>query len=304
MDDRRYLIVGGAGYFGARLAEALMAEAKVTITQRSISPVRSTWIKRTGLQAIAFDSAKCSQLPDVGSFDSIINLAMPGAAEAARDPEAGRTRALTTANACLRLLNEGRAARMVHFSTFHVYGGANRNRYEENDVPAPVLSYGHLHLEIEDMVLGHEQVVAVRPSNMVGAPAHSDLGDQVKLLFLDLCRQAASGAMKLDNDGLSYRDFLPFDDAIAAVRLLLTTKMGEHRLFNLARGETVRLDAAAQLIRQVAGDAPAIEFGTGQDAFRRPFTVSIERLKKLGWEPRASLSDEAARIVKFFQEHA
>lgn len=304
MADRRYLIVGGAGYFGARLAEALMAEAKVTITQRSISPARSTWIKRTGLKAIAFDSAKCAQFPDVGSFDSIINLAMPGAVEAARDPETGRTRALATANACLQLLDEGRAARMVHFSTFHVYGGANRNRYEENDMLAPISPYGHIHLETERMVLEHEHVVAVRPTNMVGAPAHSDLGDQVKLFFLDLCRQAASGAMKLQNDGLSYRDFIPFDDAIAAVRLLLTTKMGERRLFNLARGEAVRLDAVAQFIRQAARNVPAIEFGTGQDTVRRPFTVSIERLKTLGWEPRASLSGEAARIVKFFQEHA
>lgn len=301
MDERRYLIVGGAGYFGARLAEALARTAKVTITQRSESPARREWTLRAGVEAVVFDSGRSLDIPVDGNFDAIVNLAMPGASEAASEPVAGRERSLATAGACLKILEQGRAARMVHFSTFHVYGGGGRIRYEETDIPAPVHPYGAIHLAVEELVLETEGVVVVRPSNLVGAPAHSDLGDQGGLFFLDLCRQAVAGRLRLKNDGLSYRDFLPFDDAIAAVRLLLDTKLVGIRLVNLACGSAMRLDSVARLISDTAGDCPPIEYGAGRDAFRAPFEVSVERLRALGWAPRASLANEAGRIIDFFR---
>ena len=304
MVDRRYLIAGGAGYFGARLAEALSADAMVTITRRSLPPHRAAWIERTGIEAVAFDSARDSEFPTHDRFDAVINLAMPGAADVSRDAAAGRAQAHVTAKACLRLLDAGRATRLIHISTFHVYGGAGRASYDEMDTPVPVTPYGQLHLEIERMVLEDRRAVALRPSNMVGAPAHADLGDQARLLFLDLCRQAARGRITLHNDGLSYRDFVPFVDAIAAVRLLLDCDLDGYRLFNVARGEALRLDAAAALIREVAGVAPAVEFGDGQDAYRVPFTVNVDRLNSRGWQPRGSLAREVADTVRFFRECA
>jgi nucleoside-diphosphate-sugar epimerase len=296
----RVLIVGGAGYFGARLAEALAAEHAVTITQRSSSAVRDAWIARAGLQTVHFDSANAELIDVAGAFDAIINLAMPGAAEAARDPAAAMRRALATARACVRLLDEGRALRLLHFSTFHVYGAGGREVFSEDDAPAPIHPYGHTHLACEQLLGADSRVWMVRPSNMVGAPAHADLGDQAKLMFVDLCQQAARGAMKLNNDGLSYRDFLPFDDAITAVRLLLTAKPQSQCLFNLAHGSAIRLDEAARLIRDASPVPPTLEFGSGTDAFRQPFGIKIERLQQLGWQPQASLAAEAARLIKFF----
>lgn len=291
----RLLIVGGAGYFGARLAEALAVEHEVTVTQRSLSPVREAWTKRVGLCSVAFDSAVNQTLSVDGEFDAIINLAMPGAAEAGRDAPGAMESALTTARACVRLLDEGRAARLLHFSTFHVYGAGGRAVFDENNVPAPVHPYGETHLACERVFENDERVFVLRPTNMVGVPAHA------KLLFVDLCRQAAAGVMKLHNHGLSYRDFLPFSDAIEAVKLLLVAKQKALRLFNLASGEALRLDAVATMIRQAAGTMPTIELGAGQDAFRAPFRVTNARLRALGWSPRAALFDEAQALVKFFQ---
>ena len=296
----KLLIVGGAGYFGARLATALKSEHSVTVTQRSTSAARTEWVERTGLQTCRYDSAENETLPTSDEFDAIINLAMPGAAEAGRDPEAAKTRASRTVQACIRLLEEGRAQRLIHFSTFHVYGGGGRGDFDESDAPAPIHPYGETHLLCEQLLKDNDKCVVLRPSNMVGAPAHADLGDQSKLLFIDLCQQAAHGSMKLHNDGLSYRNFLPFGDAISAVRLLLEAKMQETRLFNLASGAAMRLDAVSELIRSAAPQPPVVEFGTGKDAFREPFTVNVERLSAMGWQPQASLFDEAVEIIRFF----
>ena len=206
----RYLIVGGAGYFGARLSEALSAEADIVLTQRTQAPERQAWIEKCGFDVVDYDSDQSSGLAVTGSFDAVIHLASPSAPEAAHDSEAARRRALNVANHCLDLLNKGCAARLLHFSTFHVYGAVGSSRYAESDVLAPIHDYGKIHVECEAAVGAHPNAIVVRPSNMIGAPAHAALGVQAKLMFQDLCRQAAGGRMQLHNDGKSYRDFLPF----------------------------------------------------------------------------------------------
>jgi nucleoside-diphosphate-sugar epimerase len=299
MAERRCLIVGGSGYIGARLAEALSEQCTVVVTRRGASPARDAWAKRAGIEVVGFDSARDAAISVSGDFDAVINLAMPGAAEAGRDADAS-TKAAASAGAVLQLLQSGRSGRLIHFSSFHVYGGAGRQHYSEDDVPAPAHPYGHIHLECERRMLAQPGTLVVRPSNMVAAPAHADLGDQSKLLFLDLCRQAAAGAVRLHNDGMSHRDFLPFDDVLAAVRLLLTAPLDGVRLFNIARGQSQRLDEVARLI-QAAAPAPIdLAFGDGQDAFRLPFTISIERMAARGWRPSASLASETRRIIDFF----
>lgn len=281
------------------------------VTQRSQSSERTTWLKRAGVLAVGFDSAVQAELPVKGTFDALINLAMPGATEAAREPETSRTRALATANACLRLIKGGRAGRLIQFSTFHVYGDVARARYCERDPAAPVHPYGRIHAECERLLLDETAGVpacVVRPANLVGRPAHGDLRDQAKLLFLDLCRQASTGALKLHNDGLSYRVFLPFADAIDAVRMLLHAPLEGERLFNLAAGEAQRLDEVARLVQtaatRVTGRAPALEFGAGRDSFRQAFAVDITRLQALGWQPHGSLAEEAEQVARFFLERA
>ena len=296
MAEGRCLIVGGCGYIGARLAEAWAAEWDVTVTRRSTSAARDAWLARAGVRAIPFDSATMSALPVAGEFDLVVNLAMPGTAEAARDPDAAH-KARVTAAACCELLRQGRARRLIHASSFHVYG-RSRARYHEDDTPEPVHPYGAIHLECERVALAHEHACVIRPSNMVAAPAHPDLGDQLRLIFLDLCRQARTGKLQLHNDGASHRDFLPFDDVLSALRLLASSPVSG--VFNLARGASMRLDEVARLIASAAEGDVEVGFGTGTDAFRAPFVVDTARLRALGWAPQAALQDEARRAIRFF----
>lgn len=299
------LIVGGAGYFGARLAEALAPSQDVTVTYRSMSPVRQVWLDAAPVSAFAYDSARDTGLATDRSFDLVVNLAMPGAREAQADPEAAMDRALATAGACAALLTEGRAKRLVHFSTFHVYGGAGAPDYPEDTLPTPSHPYGATHLAVERALAGSaaaEQIAMVRPTNLVGAPAHRELGDQAGLIFLDLCRQAAeTGRMVLRNDGLSYRDVLAFPDAVDAVRLLAEVPALPYSIFNLAAGTAVTLQSIAEGIAEGLHDPVEIAYGDGTDPYRSEFHVDISRLTALGWTPTHDFRAEAARAVAAFR---
>ncbi|KHQ50173.1 NAD-dependent epimerase/dehydratase family protein [Mameliella alba] len=302
MADTGVLVVGGAGYFGARLAEALAADRSVTLTWRSLPSARAAWLDSSQVAGVAYDSARDDALPVTGRVGAVVNLAMPGAKEASADPEGSKARALKTIDAILALLDEGRADRVVHFSTFHVYGGAGAPDYAEDTAPRPIHPYGEAHALVEERIAAHahaDRVTVLRPTNMVGAPAHADLGDQAGLIFLDLCRQAVSGRMELRNDGRSYRDILAFPDAIAAVRLAIETPSTGGQVMNLAAGEAIRLDALAQDISAAA--LAEVTFGDGIDAFREPFQVSINRLRAVGWAPTNDLGPEIAHTLAFFR---
>ncbi|MEI7731547.1 MAG: NAD(P)-dependent oxidoreductase [Verrucomicrobiota bacterium] len=310
------LILGGGGFLGARLAEALCEPHEVWVTYRRASAARQAWLDKSGgkIRGFCFDSERQRDLPVGNPFAAIINLAMPGAAETQSDPVRSLDNALRGVNACLDLLGNGGAERLIHFSTFHVYGADGRSQITEGDPPAPRHPYGRNHLACEECLQTSphaSRVCIVRPTNIVAAPAHDDLGPQAGLMALDLCRQAAQqNRIKLQNDGQSYRDFLAVGDCLTAVKILLgadQSLMGG-RLLNLASGTAIRLaDVVAMIQKQsemVLGHRPAAEFGHGTDAFRHPFRVAVTALASLGWRPKLDLEREIRAILEFFYHTA
>lgn len=317
MDERRcphVLIVGGLGYFGSRLAAALGNQSDVLVTSRSLSAEREQWLRATAgtINRVQFDSAEHQNLPTGESFDCIINVASPSAAEVARATDLIREHALRTIRACLDLMKAGRAARLIHFSSFHVYGSHHQTRFSEEDIPEPTHPYGEVHLQCERAIADESDglpVFIVRPTNIVGAPAHADLGPQSALVFLDLCRQAIeTQRLSLRSNGKAYRDFVTMKDAIEAVRKLLsapgsTTPSGGLTL-NLASGTAHPLEELAKQIQleanRLKGYQVAINFGSGQDSFSEPFRVANDRLRTLGWQPRNDLRGEIRQTLEFF----
>lgn len=312
---RRVLIVGGLGYFGARLASALGVESDVTVTSRSLSADRRRWLEKNegSIKSVHFDSAAQQNLPVDGKFDCIVNLALPGAAEVSRDRDSSREQALRTVRACLSLLKSGGATRLIHFSTFHVYGAHRQALFSEEDVTRPTHPYGELHQQCEQLLTAEsdgQPVFIVRPTNIVGAPAHGDLGPQGALVFLDLCRQAMQERqLSLRSNGRAYRDFVTMSDAINSVTLLLS--LARHAaapgafVMNLASGTALPLDELARKIQAEAegltGESIAVNFGVNLDSLSEPFQVTNERLHALGWQPLNGMGDEIRQTLEFFR---
>lgn len=312
--QRSLLIVGGLGYLGSRLAAALGDRARVTVTSRSLTPLRERWLSQQGSRVswLPFDSARHDRLDTGDTFDCILHLATPSAAEAGQQPDKSRELALRSLAAALGLCQAGRASALIHFSTFHVYGAPGRACYSEETASLAEHPYGQIHRQCEQAI---EQatpgipVFVVRPTNIVGAPAHGDLGVQASLVFLDLCRQAVQNRrLKLRSDGQAYRDFVTMADAIQAVCLLIAAAREAPpvtRVLNLSQGQATRLDALANQIQSEAQHllqaAVPLELGDAADAFQAPFHVANDRLRQLGWQPSGDCGREIRETLQFFQ---
>ncbi len=311
---KRFLILGGAGYLGARIAQLLLELGEVTVTARNLTPAKQVWARSQGtkLTLRAFDSSAVEPVSLRGPFDCVLNLATPGSSESAKDPQRARAGALASAELALQLVKTGAASRLVHFSSFHVYGQPGQTAYDESDTPHPKHPYGQTHLAVEESLRPHMEnhsVLVLRPTNMVAAPAHPDLGLQDKLLFLDCCRQAArDGIIRLVNEGGAQRDFLPLADALSAIKQIATAERVPSGTYNLALGKSQSLRTFVERIAKTASGLLDREirlaYGDGRDPYDKPFSVATAALQSLGWKPKADFEPEIRSSLRFFQNRA
>lgn len=219
------LITGGSGYVGGRIAAHLLKNGcgvVVGTRQKAASPA---WL--AGASVRAMDWASADSLKNACSgVEAVIHLAAMNEIESAKHPVAALE---ANTKASLMLLEASISAgvkRFIYFSTAHVYGAPLQGVIHEGTLPRPIHPYALTHKFSEDFVLaahslGRVQGAVFRLSNGFGAPTNETV-DRWTLLVNDLCRQAATnGVLKLQSDGMQWRDFITLTDVARATHHIL-----------------------------------------------------------------------------------
>lgn len=306
LSNQSFLILGGLGYFGSRLAEYLAKYNNVTVTCRSENSIRYSWANSKNIEVICTKGKGLGENLKSRNFDCLINLATPGSSECSKDTKKALEETQQNINDCFDGLRSGRFSRLVHFSSFHVYGKV-QDIYTEMDQPHPVSPYGFVHFEAEKTLatFGADlPITVIRPSNMVGRPAHTELGDQARLLALDLCNQAIGGELTIHNDGKSYRDFVSIENAIAAVEYIIYSKSSPLKVCNLASGQSLMISDFVDFIVDYFSQNKKklkVTYGNSTDLYRLPFKIDNSKLKELGWKPNHDLPFVINEIIRFFE---
>lgn len=268
--EKRVLVVGGSGYVGQFVIQALTARgARVHVTHR---PGREPRGLPGGAQLHPMeitDVASVAAVVREVAPDVVVNCAAISAIGAVeKDPEAAR------AVNCPRELVEEIAAEdvaprlFVHFSTDIVFDGDPSKVYDEDCAPAPVNAYGRMKAEFDAHLAGRSRPVCVvlRPTNIIG-PLHpyGATGGTKFLQWLDGRLQADEATKVFDDE---YRNYIWVEDlAEVVVRLVedFPLRQPPHALMHCGGPEALsRLDVAralaaakgyADTYREVAGGA-------------------------------------------------
>jgi GDP-L-fucose synthase len=99
-------------------------------------------------------------------------------------------------------------------------------------------------------------------------------------------------------DGKSYRSFLNVIDLAAATKFFISQDMFSNQVTNLNGEKEVSIYDLAYLIKNVTEYSGEIVFDASKPNGARRKTLNDDSIRKIGWEPKISLSQGITEYVK------
>jgi UDP-glucose 4-epimerase len=233
------VVLGGTGFIGSELVRALVARGDNVV---SASRSGKTDIPVVHGLALDLQHENCPQAILNDSDDIYVLIGQISA-------DFDRT---TWANALQRLAIalKSCSARVIYFSTVHVYGHTPTPANEQAPcAPMDDKGYGAFKLESEGILKDHiapERLTILRLTNIYGTPKNRGFINFV-------LRAALSGQdVKLNGDGQQQRDYLLLDDLVKIVAGPVRDRTDLHGIVNLATGTAYRNEEVVQLAQAVS----------------------------------------------------
>jgi UDP-glucose 4-epimerase len=280
-------LLGGAGFIGRNLAEALRLRGHRAIV---VDPMTGA---APSPDAFAIALAERSALEDLFArqqVDTVVHLAsllLPSSDAAAFEREMAEVLAPSFAlmDSCARA-----SRRFVLFSSGGtVYGDPGPSPAREDQPLAPKSRYGLAKLMLEEHArLAHRQLglpcLVLRPSNPYGR--HQRLNAAQGLVAVALGKALAGAPLEVWGDGEAVRDYLDVRDLADAVVRLVDS--GAEGTFNIGSGVGHSVNEVIELVRRTSGRALEVVRRPARSVDVRRIVLDTSALRSaIDWRPRS-----------------
>jgi len=307
-----FLIIGGGGFIGSNLVEALLKRGDDVRALDDFSSGRrenladaATWAGAGGgrfelLEGDIRDSETCRAAMDGVEF-ALHQAAIPSVQRSVRDPLSTNEVNIT---GTLRLLEAGRAAglkRFVFASSSSLYGESETLPKIESMEPAPISPYGLQKLASETYCRLYHRLyglptVALRYFNVFG-PRQDPNSEYSAVIPRFLTAIRDDRRPTIYGDGEQTRDFTFVGNVVQANLLACAAgpdAMG--RAYNIGCGDRISLNQLVSSIADMFGKSVAPEYADPRDGDIRHSQASIERAeRRLGYRPDVDLAEGLRR---------
>lgn len=293
----KVLVTGASGLIGGRLLAALARDETTFV--RAASRVARNW--PTGVDGVvAHSDAPETLIAACKGMEVVVNLASMPEAACAIDPEAALRANAGGTLALVRAAMAADVARFVQLSTSKVYGNNPSGMVTEETITHPTSHYAITHRAAEDYASLHPDAIVLRLANGFGAPA--DLATPCwGIMVNEFGRQlVTTRRIVIRSDGLAWRNFIPLDDVIVALRAAATIlPMGTYNL-GAAESMTIRAmaDRVAAVGEGVLGFRAEIVVGASVlNAPIEPLDYRTDRFRSTGVSLIESIDHEIGRTL-------
>jgi len=300
LHGKTVLVLGGRGFIGSHLTDALLAQgAKVRILDRiSVQPVSGAPEERVGLQIQEGDFTSVADLDlaldGVDSCDHLVSTTVPQSSnlDPVYDAQTNLLGSLRFIDAAVR---HG-VQRVVFVSSGGtVYGQPLSVPIREDHPTDPLCAYGitklaiEKHLELARRLHWLEHVI-LRLANPYGPRQRPEASQGAIAVFA--AKALRGKAIDVWGDGSVVRDFVHITDVVSALIAAITRSDLNHRLFNIGSGHGASINELLDLIRSILSRELSVNYfpARGFDVPKNVLDVTRAG-DELGWKPVMSLSD-------------
>jgi len=208
----------------------------------------------------------------------------------------------------LKLINDKRNYKMpilLHFSTDEVYGDIELGSHIESDLLKPSNPYSATKAAADMLIMAWARTykipyIIVRPTNNYG------IGQYVEKLIPKSVKYLTIGRkIDLHDNGSPIRTWLHVTDTVNAV-ITIIEKNVVNEIFNISGNyETANINVVTKIVNMLFGNLDLKNYITdstrvGQDV---RYSINDDKLKSLGWQPKANFDEELVKIVSFYKNN-
>jgi dTDP-glucose 4,6-dehydratase len=309
----RLLVSGGAGFIGSTFVRQRVLEHgdDVTVLDKLTYAGREENLEDlAGNERYRFmrgaieDSVAVAGAIDLGGVEAIVNFAAETHVDRSiAEPDAFvKTHSLGT----YALLEAARARelRYVQVSTDEVYGSIEVGTFTEESPLAPSSPYSATKTGADLLVQSYFHtydlpVTIVRGSNNYGPYQYPE-----KLIPLMILNAMRGDPLPVYGDGMQVRNWIHASDFARAIgRVLEDGEPGE--VYNAGGpDEEANMTVVRRIIELTGASESQIEHVADRPGHDRRYSLSSEKVRALGWEPRVRFEEGLEETVSWYRENA
>jgi dTDP-glucose 4,6-dehydratase len=306
----RALVTGAAGFIGSAYVRLVLAERP---DDEVVVLDKLTYAGRRENLADVEDRIEFVEgaIEDAGAVrgamegcDVVVNFAAESHVDrsiAGQDPFAV-THVIGT-GVLLDAARELGVSRYVQVSTDEVYGSIEAGSFTEESPLQPSSPYSATKAASDLLVQAHVRTHAIeavicRGSNNYGPRQHPE-----KLIPLCILNAMHDDPLPVYGDGRQVRNWLYVDDFTRAIDVVLRDgATGE--VYNVGGpDEAENLELVRRILELTGRDESLVEHVEDRKGHDRRYSLSSDRVRALGWEPRTGLAAGLERTVEWYRDN-
>jgi nucleoside-diphosphate-sugar epimerase len=305
----RTLVTGGAGFIGSHVVRRLLAMGREV---RVLDNLSTGHIENLSSISDEIDFVR-GDVRDIdvvhGAMrdrDAVVHLAaVPSVPRSIADPITSHEANATGTLNVLLAARDGGAARVVLASSSSIYGANPELPKRESLAPLPISPYAVSKLAAESYARSFFDVygletIALRYFNVFG-PRQDPRSEYAAVIPKFIAALRNNESPVIFGDGEQSRDFTYVENVVEANIAALETDEVGGRVYNIACGRRITLNALAESLREELGASVEVIHGPARAGDVRHSVADVSlAAKELGYEPTISLAEGLRRTVSFY----
>jgi len=309
----KIFITGGAGFIGSHICEELyykIPNSKLLILDKITYAANLKFIshlikdkKRVKfIRADIIDSIKYKK--QIKNFDIAINVAAESHVDRSFKNSILFTKTNTLgAHIFLQTCLESKVKKIVQVSTDEVYGEKLKGSFSEESHLNPTNPYSASKAATEIIIKSYKyhfksDILVVRGNNIYGKRQFPE-----KLIPSCITRLIKNKPIEIHGSGKNIRCYLSAKDFAIAIGLLL--KKNKTGVFNIGNNKYYKnIEIAETICQKFNKDKKKyINFVKDRPFNDRRYSVSINKIRKIGWRPQDSLLSDLNEIIIWYKKN-
>ena len=299
----RFLITGGGGYIGSILVPALLDEGHDVTVVDTFSHGMNTLggvCTNTRLDIVRADVRDADKVRLLATkADYVIPLAaLVGAPLCAQDPLGATSINLDAVKMLVGSLSKEQ--RVLFPVTNSGYGVGEAGKFcDENSPLRPISLYGRTKVDAEAAVMDRGNAISFRLATVFGMAPRM----RIDLLVNDFTYRAVRDRAVVVFEGHFKRNYIHIRDvANGFLHGIANFDAMKDNAYNmgLSSANLSKLELCERIAAHVPGFS-YLESPIGEDADKRDYIVSNEKLEATGWSPKHSLDDGIRELIKGYR---